>query len=271
MASPIPSTPDPIPPTPEAANEQGPPKFSKRQFLVGAVAGGCVVQSAQWIAASLDPTEGVHRSFAQSGEDLIVNHIFVSLRLVVRSYLDIGAWEPIKSNNTYWFYRNGARGVLVEPNPDLTARLRDARPKDTVLPVGIGVSSEKEADYYRTTEPSWNTFDKETADTYSKVSGGKITVKEVIKVPLMNINDVFTQNFNGEAPDYISLDVEGFEVPILKSINFEKLRPKVICVETLVGGTTKQKLESVELLTSKGYVLRGATFPNSILVDGKLL
>ena len=62
-----------------------------------------------------------------------------------------------------------------------------------------------------------------------------------------------------------------FEVPVLKSLNFEKHRPKVICVETLVAATTRQKLEAVELLIDKGYVARGATFANTIMVDKRLL
>ena len=56
-------------------------------------------------------------SYSQQGEDLIILDIFRHLRLKRPSYLDIGAWEPVKSNNTYLFYRLGSRGVLVEPNP----------------------------------------------------------------------------------------------------------------------------------------------------------
>lgn len=251
----------------------GPTQFSRRQFLAGAVAGGVALQSAHWIAtrAARPGVVGIPVSYAQSGEDLIVQHVFNTLKLPMRSYLDVGAWEPIKSNNTYLFYTKGCRGVLVEPNPDLTPRLRRFRPRDTILPVGIGVTAETEADYYLVTDPSWNTFDKATAEAYGPTTGGKLTIKQVIKVPLVNINDVFAEHFGGEAPDFVSLDVEGFEVPILKSVNFEKYRPKVFCIETLVGGTTRQKLESVEFLVEKGYAARGATFPNTILVDKKLL
>src|ERR1700722_14041617 len=41
----------------------------------------------------------------------------------VRS-LDIGAAEPRRLSNTYLFYSRGARGVLVEPDPDQASLLR---------------------------------------------------------------------------------------------------------------------------------------------------
>lgn len=121
------------------------------------------------------------------------------------------------------------------------------------------------------TEPSWNTFDKDTAEHYERATAGRVRVREVIKVPLLNINAVFAEHFAGGTPDYVSLDVEGFEVPILRSVNFEKHRPKAVCVETLVAGTPGQKLEAVQLLLEKGYVVRGSSFANTILVDRKIL
>jgi len=252
--------------------EQGPPKFSKRQFLTGAVAGACLLQSGRWIAggiASKDEDKPAN-SFAQSGEDLIGGMIFDYLKLPLKTYLDIGAADPVHINNTYLFYLCGARGVLVEPNPEMTARLRSKRPRDTVLPVGIGATTEKEMDFFRTSEPTWNTFDKEVAESYSRVTNGRVTIQEVVKIPLVNINEVFVEHFEGKAPDFISLDVEGFELPILQSLDFDKYRPKMFCVETLVGGTFKQKLEAVEFLVSKGYEARGATLANSILLDKQL-
>lgn len=250
---------------------------SKREFLTGAVAGACLLQGGRWIAQATakppaeDPDDRPELSYAQAGEDLIVGNLFGSLGLPQPTYIDVGAYDPIKINNTYLFYTRGCRGVLVEPNPDMAPRLKGKRPQDTVLTAGIGVTNETHADYYLISDPSWNTFDKETAEHYEKVTEKRVYIKEVIKMPLLNINDVFAQHFGGGTPDYVSLDVEGFEVPILKSMNFDKHRPKVICIETLVAGTAKQKLEGVEFLAAKGYVVRGQTFANTILVDQKLV
>src|SRR5262249_29835011 len=55
-------------------------------------------------------------SYSQAGEDLIVRFFFYHQRISNITYLDIGANEPIQLNNTYYFYRRGFRGVLVEPN-----------------------------------------------------------------------------------------------------------------------------------------------------------
>src|SRR5687768_251174 len=58
-------------------------------------------------------------SFAQSGEDLIANFICHYLQIPKITYLDVGAHDPVKINNTFFFYRRGFRGVLVEPNVEM--------------------------------------------------------------------------------------------------------------------------------------------------------
>jgi hypothetical protein len=46
----------------------------------------------------------------------------------------------------------------------------------------------------------------------------------------MNFNDVLAEHF-GNGIDFISIDTEGVDLPILQSINFQRFRPKMICIE----------------------------------------
>jgi len=209
-------------------------------------------------------------SFAQSGEDLIAHFIFAHLGIARVSYMDVGAYDPVKINNTYYFYRKGFHGVLVEPNVVMCEKLKSVRPRDTTLNAGIGVAAAREADYYLMTEPSWNTFSKEEADHQAKVTNGRIKIEKVVKIPLLNINDVMREHFNG-APDFLSIDAEGWHLAILKSIDFERYRPKVICVETLESGTNVKMTDVGAFITTKGYRERGATFVNALFVDGAIL
>ena len=110
-------------------------------------------------------------SFAQSGEDLIANFIFHYLQIPKIAYMDVGAHDPVAVNNTYFFYRSGFRGVLVEPNVEMCKQLRAVRPQDTTLEAGIGVTAAREADYYLMTESAWNTFSKEEAEHMTRVTG----------------------------------------------------------------------------------------------------
>jgi hypothetical protein len=107
------------------------------------------------------------QSYSQQGEDLIVESIFDYLGIEHPSYLDVGAADPVRFNNTYLFHRKGCRGVLVEPNPDYCRRLSAERPKDTVLNIGIGFTDQKESDYYMiggvANAADLNTFSKEQA------------------------------------------------------------------------------------------------------------
>ena len=209
-------------------------------------------------------------SFSQCGEDLIVNFIFRLLGVTKVTYLDVGANHPTEINNTYYFYRKGHRGVLVEPNADLTGQLREVRPGDTTLAAGVGVAAAAEADYYLMTYPALNTFSKEEADHQAEVTKGRISVRKVIKVPLLNINDVMAEHFE-EAPTFLSVDTEGLDLAILKSIDYAKFRPKVICAETLISSTTKTIPEIPAFMATRGYVDRGGSIVNTVFIDSKIL
>jgi FkbM family methyltransferase len=259
------------------AKEQTTLKFSRKDFLLGlgAMAAGMPLGALAYRSNRLHRRRFVDQgvlSYAQSGEDIISEFIFRYLKFYAEnvSYLDIGANDPVFSNNTYFYYNKGCRGVLVEPNVGLCEKLRAVRPRDTTLAAGIGVAAEREADYYVMSQPNWNTFSKQEADHQVEVTGGKISIREVIKMPLLDINQVMADHFKG-APSFLSIDAEGLHLAILKSIDFQRFRPKVICVETLVSGTNQVISEIPAFMESRAYVARGQTFVNTLFVDSSML
>jgi FkbM family methyltransferase len=209
-------------------------------------------------------------SFAEQGEDLIVESICAHLNIPLRTYLDIGAYDPIVGSNTYLFYGKGCRGVLVEPNPALCDMLKRYRPRDTVLNVGIGSSDQTSADYYILADANGdlnhlNTFSKEEADRIVALGGGR-RISRIAKMPLVNINRVMHERFHG-APDFVSIDTEGLDLDILKSLDFNRFRPAVVCAE---AGPSPEGMKIIELMGSKGYSIKGYTFVNTIFVDERL-
>ena len=212
-----------------------------------------------------------HMSYAQAGEDMVVNYILGHLKVEQKRYLDIGAYDPAYLSNTYFFYQQGHRGVLVEPNVTMCDKLRAVRPGDTVLEAGIGVDKPGAADFYVMSDPSWNTFDRAEAESRIKASGGKASIKEVRKVPLLDVNEVIAEHFKDAPPAFLSIDVEGWEFRILKALDLRRFRPKLICIETLPLGDNRHVQDIAPYMKSRGYVARGGSFVNTIFVDGKLL
>ena len=65
--------------------------------------------------------------------------------------------------------------------------------------------------------------------------------------------------------------MEGLDVPIMKTLDFQRFRPKVICAETLIALSMDMSPEMTQFLAEHDYVARAATFPNTIYVDKKLI
>lgn len=216
-------------------------------------------------------------SYSQFGEDVIVNNLLDDLSVKNISYLDIGANNPQFISNTYLFYERGSSGVLVEPNAFLCEKLRATRPRDTVLNVGIGIDENtKEADFYLFPKEAdgLSTFSSEEAKHWETVgmNGKKFKIERVFKMPLLNVNEVISNYFT-ECPDFISIDVEGWDLKILETFDFERYNPAIFCVETLAykpDGSTYRLKEISKFFESKGYFPFEETYANTIFVNRNL-
>jgi FkbM family methyltransferase len=209
-------------------------------------------------------------SYAQCGEDLILEHIFNQhFKTDQITYLDIGANHPKIRNNTYKFYELGSQGVCVEPNPVLCKMLSKTRKRDRCLNIGVSTSESTKADFYLITPHTLSTFCKSDAEALQKQGVHKID--SVIQVPLKSINTILKENFS-LCPDLISIDVEGLNEEIALSINLDLYRPKAFCIETSTYSDTNQSIKLqkiIDYFIRNNYNLYADTFINSIFIDGR--
>jgi FkbM family methyltransferase len=237
--------------------------------------------------------EYANETFSQCGEDRILAFLFWQLAIPTPRYLDVGTWHPCTGNNTYLFYRAGARGVCVEPNPDLAPLIREKRPKDEVLNVGVSAEESGPCHYYLFEDCQFNTFDAEEAAARARSCRQPI-VKEM-PVPVVTLESIIT-NYFPDGLELLSLDTEGLDLALLKSLNYKKHRPLAICVETVgfseaLAKPTSKVITSIlaphenetvrfsdalakpkskaitSILAPHGYAPYADTFVNTIYVD----
>lgn len=225
---------------------------------------GFLPKLRQWQRNS---TENSKTSYAQCGEDLILQYLFMVLGFDRVSYLDVGAHHPSYLSNTYLFYQDGGRGVCVEPDPSLYKEFSRKRPRDTHLNCGVGIAP-GEADFFIMSTNTLNTFSRKEAERYQ--SYGQQRILKTIKMELKTINEIIAQNFK-KVPNLVSLDVEGLDFAIMQNFDFSKYRPEVFCLETLTYTEDKSErklTEIIDLMHKNGYLTYADTYINTIFVDG---
>jgi len=205
-------------------------------------------------------------SYSQSGEDLIIKFIFDAIGIHKPRYLDIGAYHPETLSNTALLYQNGSHGINVEANPYLLNNFFDKRSNDINLNLGVGNESDK-LDFYVMSTPTLSTFSQEEVQKY--VSETKHTLQEIIPIQVETINQIVNQYAGGCFPELLSLDVEGLDLAILQSIDYQKSYPIVICVETISFSETgegEKNHQILDFLTGQGYLIYADTYINTIFV-----
>lgn len=236
---------------------------SLRHYSTYAIRG--IKKALRLISAA--PINDTHQklSYSQCGEDLIVDYVF-RLRGIDRpSYLDIGANHPYYLSNTAYFYQKGGRGINVEANPYLSDQFKSARPEDITLNIGVG-PTESELTFFIMEDNTLSTFSKDECD--SMIKNGK-ALKETKVVRLTTIQNILDEHYNGKFPDFLSIDIEGLDLEILKTIDYSKSTPLIICVEAAEyspSGAGKRKDELINFLVDKGYYEYANTNLNAIMV-----
>lgn len=211
-------------------------------------------------------------SYSQSGEDLIFEHIFNALKINTNiNYCDIGANAPWQFSNTARFYKNNKKdyiGVLVEPDPMLANILKRKRARDVVVNKGIKSADESASvlEFYQISSNTLNTFSYQEAQYYETL-GYKI--KNKLNIEVININELLEEYFSNKELHLLSVDVEGLDYEILKTMDFKRFTPICICVETInfvPDGMAIKNNQIVDLMHENGYFEYAFTGINSIFI-----
>ena len=203
-------------------------------------------------------------TYAQCGEDSILRFLFSLLDIPRPTYLDIGAHHATYLSNTYLFYKEGARGVCVEPDPHLCQNIKLGRPHDTCLNIGIAAGSTGNLSFYVFDDPTMNTFSETVKQ--DQLRSGRLLQRE-LQIEVQSINTVIARHFTTACPNLISLDTEGMDLAILETLDFTKYRPEAFCIETLTNVDDRKMTEIIDFMVSKQYVVYADTFVNTIFVE----
>ncbi|MBI2465045.1 FkbM family methyltransferase [Candidatus Shapirobacteria bacterium] len=170
--------------------------------------------------------ELLRQSHSQYGEDLIISEILKTKDIF---YVDIGANHPKKFNNTYFFYRHGSHGINIEPNPYLLQQYSTVRSGDTNL--NIGISSKPSVMKFYQMYPDVNSTFSKSKYLHNLQHNSLLVDTPSIEVTTLSLlfDSYLPQR---QTIDLLSIDTEGHDLTVLKSNNWQKYCPRLICVET---------------------------------------
>lgn len=201
-------------------------------------------------------------SYAQEGEDLIVNRFFDKQKKGF--YIDVGAHHPKRFSNTYFFYKKGWSGINIDPMPEIMTKFKSVRPRDINLELGVS-DKKRELLYYMFNESALNTFSKQLASQRDGFGSNKLIGEKLITIsPLSAILKKYLKP--NQSVDFLTIDVEGLDLQVLKSNDWSLYRPKLIlveCLQTKTGNTSFQNDEIIEYLISLDYMPIASTINTS--------
>ncbi len=193
-----------------------------------------------------------HTSYSQEGEDMVLRSFFEGQKNYEGFYVDIGAHHPYRFSNTNYFYKKGWRGINVEPTPGAIKAFNMFRRRDINLNIGISGKSDKLL-FYCFNEPALNGFSKEVSEDRNKTSKKYKIIQEipVETHPLSYVLDNYLPK--GQQIDFFTIDVEGLDLEVLRSNDWEKYKPTYILVEDSINFTSLADSEVNSFLEKQGY------------------
>jgi FkbM family methyltransferase len=205
------------------------------------------------------------RCFSQEGEDMILRRYFGQRKSGF--YVDIGAHHPFRYSNTYMFYKKGWRGINIDATPGSMKLFERYRPHDTNLEMAITRAPET-LEFFLFDDHAYNTFSPEQADKATE-AGANLLSKQAI--PGLPLADVLAREIPpGRAIDIMSVDVEGMDLDVLKSNDWEQFRPHILLVECLESDLLHVEQDPVyQFLTGQNYRLYAKTVNTWFFVSSR--
>jgi FkbM family methyltransferase len=162
-------------------------------------------------------------------------------------YVDVGCFHPLDRNNTYLLYLKNWRGINIDISQFSIDLFNFLRPDDFNFKCAVSEKNQIIKTYFQKELSQLSTTDEVQA---KKVFQGKIITKEIQSYSLDHI--IENSKFCNKEIDLLDIDVEGADFKVLLGLNFEKYKPKLICVEIHNKNINDDVI--YEFLIKKGYV-----------------
>lgn len=198
----------------------------------------------------LEKFSGGQITYSQEGEGVLLDRI-----LDVNKpgfFIDVGAHHPVRFSNTYQLYRKGWRGINIDPTPGCMELFRSLRSEDINLEYAIS-TDKKPITFFIFSEGALNTFDTKLAKEYQDKGW---VLKKTIEIQPRPLSDIIKEYYEiSKKVSLMSIDVEGLEMEVLSSNDWEICVPDTIIIETLSNSLMSlSTFPPISFLMKKGYL-----------------
>ena len=164
-------------------------------------------------------------NYSQTGEDAMIRSLLDETSPGI--YVDVGCHDPIRSSNTLSLYLHGWHGINIDANPGLIARFKATRIRDIAVCAAIS-DEEREVVFHEFEDELVSTLSTDVLPEWQ--SKWKKRGERVVKT--RTLDAVLQEHLApGTQIDLLSVDVEGHDLNVLRSIDLDVFRPKLVIVE----------------------------------------
>lgn len=187
-------------------------------------------------------------SYAQNCEDVMLYRALGDVQ--GGFYIDVGAAEPEAESVTRAFYLRGWRGINLEPAPGAFERLSQARPNDINLNIGAGDRDQIATFFLVDGGNGLSTADPSQRERLLRQGWDSTETRITVRT----LASVAAEHVDGPV-HFLKIDVEGGERSVLSGMDFSKLRPWIILVESTLPNSPEESYEDWEfILLNSGYI-----------------
>ncbi|HEY2380149.1 MAG TPA: FkbM family methyltransferase [Terriglobia bacterium] len=187
-------------------------------------------------------------SYSQEGEDLILERILEGRDKGF--YIDVGAHHPKRFSNTYRFYLKGWSGVNIDATPGSMEPFRTVRPRDRNIEAAISADT-RPITFHLYNDPALNSAQPAEVRNIDPARHRVIRQVTVTPRPLSEVlSSVIT---NGQIIDFLTVDVEGLDLQVLRSNDWQRYRPALVLAEEVRRADREHEGEITEFMRAQHY------------------
>ena len=169
---------------------------------------------------SIKKNKYVKKSYSGGAIDLIIDYYFKDKKEGI--YVDVGAYHPLRGSNTYKLFKRGWSGINIDLDPQTTDIFNHFRPKDENICAAVSDLAVEKKLFFHHNRSAINTLEEKLG----------YRAKEIRRIKTTTLNEILENSkFKLLDLDFLSIDVEGHELDVIKGLDLQKYPIKIIVIE----------------------------------------